>query len=451
MIWLSAHLACAALGREGIAREPGAPLRPSSGELAGVLADWASRESQVRSGTFEWRIDRRNQSSTFGALSVRKLSTAEPSSEAVRMLLDAHSFRLEGRCIPTVRLGELASFLSVPWNRSGGESSAREFDAAVRSRFADPERDREPQPYTIVVEPRREVHFWDESGQAYPRGLIMPVGAGSRALGSDSPAVEVVPLQFALLDALRLAVRPSSRDGRAHSGKNVRVLSDRPVVQGRSCLVIEEPLGRQREAGSRRLWIDSSRSGLVLRCILSGKSNKAWRQYDIDYDQVDGVWVPSKLIVLQLSDKGDPHDQLSATRESVILNPELPAELVSRHFPAATWVTDYIAHEQYIIGRDGMRRPPAVSEILTGAIATGFESERSADTPESLKRWSFQTSLLWNLLRLLTWPGILITLPAAYAVYLVGRVGCRRFGRRDWSSTETGSYEGPVDESRECV
>ena len=261
-------------------------------ELQAILADWVSRESRLRSGQFEWRVLRRIRSAKFGALSAADASVAQEETDPdfgevglqlerlLRTRFDASSFRLHGTSISAVPSAKPHSPSSIP----ASASVEGQFRAALAARFSLPISLEKPQPYMVQIDPQREVHFWAQDGAAPPLGLVLGAGQRSRYLDDHSSAA----LLTMLLDAMRFAVRPSIDAGgfAQKGGQDCRVLPQTAVVDGRRCLVIEEP------HRNVRYWIDPSCGSVVVRHVLFGTDGAVRWQSDIDYDRNAACLMP---------------------------------------------------------------------------------------------------------------------------------------------------------------
>lgn len=426
-----------ALGAETGLEAAGTAPPAARPELVSILADWASRASQVRSGKFQWRVLRQIRSPTFGVSSAAHDSAGTGSPpESVRTVFDERAFRLDGHCVPTVRLGDSATWLSIP---ASGSAEEDQFRAAMRARFARHVPVDESQTYALLFVPEREVQFWAAQGEAYPRGIVSAAGTNGRSLDGNPSAT----LEAGLLDALRLAVRPSFGASNVDLEVNLRVLPSRPVVEGRPCLVIEEPLDDCGESGSRRLWIDPSRGSLIVRYIVADSGGSVQWQHDVEYDrESEGIWLPAQVTVLRLNRFGDAHDEMSFIRESASLNVELPPETFSGDFPPGTWVCDHVAGEQYLVRADGTRRLLAFNEILAGTSYAELLSDGSPGSAVSLEERRLRNSVRQTLFKLITWPWILVTLAAIYAVWITGRAGFRRWRGRPRGGSRHGADRG---------
>jgi hypothetical protein len=391
--------------------------------LGSIVADWKERDAQIRSARFEWQIERHCRSATFGALSDRVESgVAADGAAPIRMQFDSHSFRMDGHCPPTVRLLERVWGNSVP--TAGLTRDEKMFHFVREARFAKGDFVEKSQPYTLVSSPDREVHRWDEAVDGYPRAIVLPPHSGNRPLEAGTSGTSSLPLMAALLDALRLALRPSLGSADDGDGGDGHVVPENPVVDGAPCIVAEESPAENGARGARRLWIDPARGGLVLRSRLPATETADEQQCDIEYDRDEaGTWLPSRMTVVRINATGDVSDSIAVARRSVVFNENLHADAFAVNFPAGTWVTDHIAGEQFYVNGDGTRRKLSAAEALSGITHAELQSGDAAvggARSNRGERWRRYVA------RMLTWPGILVTLPAAIAIFYAGRGLIRR-------------------------
>jgi hypothetical protein len=243
------------------------------------------------------------------------------------------------------------------------------------------------------------------------------------------------PVRCAILEAFRLAVHPSFGGDDAGWSAAVRLLTRRPVVDGRPCLAVEESLGDgQRGSVRRELWIDPSLGSVVMRAVSYGGNDMPHGQYDFTYDRdEDGPLLPQTITLLQFDNtsmrKGtyvDPYDQIRLSRRSFVMGRTLPAAERSFELPAGTWVLDETENQQYRIGREGNRLP--MSNRLSDLLPVDALGPAAA--------------------RLLTWPGILVTLLVTYAMWRTCRYLFRRSKQRRLRGRNSHGTEEPAAADR---
>ena len=96
VLWMSVCLACGFAGAQETSEPSHTRATSAQPELQRILTDWAARESMLRSGELEWRIDRQNRSPTFGGSAANEDSSAAAGEpRLLRTVFDARGFRLK--------------------------------------------------------------------------------------------------------------------------------------------------------------------------------------------------------------------------------------------------------------------------------------------------------------------------------------------------------------------
>lgn len=373
---------------------------PSRQGLAAIAEQWRARESRLGDVSLHGSVFRHLQSTTF----VNDASVHSIDREReIDITIGADSCSMSATCSPTVRLGELGVFSSVEWSGPRGASMVHEFNEAIQTRFSAPFRIRIPQPYSALVTRQLEIHYWAANTNAYPRAFVTDAGVGGRPPTADPLTAPPVPLQFAVLDAVLIALRPSWSNGGL--GEIGSLLSVRRQIAGRECLIV---VIKSAEGGERRLWIDSERECLVVRNELVTKSGAAWRQYNIDYDRQEGRWLPREVTVLQMNDSGDPQDEIAVALTAASSKMPVARGFDVERLPPGTWIVDYLTGEQYVSRPDGRHRPVTVSEIVEGRIVAEETSGQIALSP--LGASSGPSLMLQLALWPVSWPGVVVTI-----------------------------------------
>ena len=223
-------------------------------------------------------------------------------------------------------------------------------------------------------------------------------------------------------------------------------------MDGNACVVVEERLSESWEGQTRQLWIDPARGNVVVRSrhTVRDKSDCA-HDYDIEYDAGDtGLWLPRTISVLRMSPLGDPLDAISiariGARSQHIFSDSTPdsgAHNVAAHSNESTdflaweprpgtWVDDYIENKQYFVRTDGSRRSIAFKENYAGLSYQDLVAEETdAKSWNRLARTRIGRSILVIAVKACTWPGILLTLPAAFLIGKTVRIGYIRIRRQN--------------------
>lgn len=424
----------------------------SEARLETILAVWAAHGSRLNSGEFSWRIVRRNQSASFGALEDsgdQPFASDGSSVNIIRISFNERAVRLDAESIPTVGLSRRAAAAKSAATGAAGEHE--QFQAALRGRFANdaavPQDRMARVAYRVVADGEREVHFWGGARDSYPRVLVLAPGGAQDALGPDS--LSDIPLYSGLVDALQVAVRPlgsNTDDGRHPALDQFRMLPDRPVVDGELCAVIEERRSKNWQGEVRRSWVDLSRGCVVVRCLNLVHGKLDGPQYDIDYKRDEqGDWLPRSIGVLRMSRLGDPLDELVVVRIENGIGEQTERRISTRAGSGSPisadafaweprpgdWVDDFREGRQYFVRRDGSRRTISFSENYAGLTYQDLVAEDTGG--KSLlggNRRRIGSALVATVVKAGTWPGILVTLPAAFGVWFVFKHGIRFWPRR---------------------
>lgn len=362
-----------------------------------IKLELETRASQVQSGDFKWRVVRRLRSPDFGT-AVRPEGNRQDHDSTYRVRFEGPNFRLDGRTIPNVRFGRLA-FLS------GGPSMAADevaFRAALAQRFTKPHLLEPSQPFRAFLGRGQRLCCWDAEGESYARGCVF---SGNATLDSIS-RIETSVMEMDLLEAMRLAIRPSLGERSQY-----HLLPHRPIVEGRRCVIIERAFGTDDSRGTQprdkcRYWIDPVGGGLIVRFQLCGADGLVRWQCHLTYDrELDNRWLPFRVALLRTNRFGDPADQLVAERESGVLGARFPAATFNCDFPAGTCVSDQTTGRQFLVRSDLTRHPISASESLSDiTYADLLKSVGSVGGSPLLEK--ARTTIY----QLITWPGILLTL-----------------------------------------
>jgi hypothetical protein len=431
LLCLSASLiAVGALGAQRAAAPISQEQSPSpSPEIEAVKADWSARRASLSSGESQWQLETQNRSHRFGSPFAHAGSSAR---DVFSMRFGGGDYQMQGAGIPPIQLFEGGSWLAR--KRLRRRDRIAEYRVALPSRFRQTFPIAGSRRYEVFADAKREVHVWGnrEEGDEHIAIVTQP-GAVGRGLFNVSTGhgTPPWPVRCAILDAFRLAVHPSFVGDDAGSSAAVRMLTRRPVVDGRSCLAVEESFG-DGEQGSvhRELWIDPSLGSVVMRAVSYGANDTPHGQYDFTYDRdEDGPLLPQTITLLQFDNtsmrKGtyvDPYDQIRLSRRSFVIGQTLPATERSFELPAGTWVLDETENQQYRIGPDGDRLPMSnrLSDLLSG---DALDSAAAS---------------------LLTWPGILVTLLVTYAMWRMCRYLFRRPKQRRLKAQDSHPTEQPA-------
>ena len=450
--------------------------RPSSPTIEEILHDWELRRTQLPSGEMDWKLVSQKRSESYGSVpnadasdGAGNDSSGEVSGKSVRVRFDSASMQITGTSVTAIRFGKPA----LP-DASGWESN-RQFLAVLNSRFTDNQiQPLQPLPYTVFIDRKREIHFWKRPDDAARFAVIFGPGQTGTLQLYSSMIVSHLPLLCGLIEPLRAALRPDLLLASETTKNGARILSQRPLDLGTPCLAVEFPLDRPQQNVVCRLWLNPSQGYNVVRLLLLGKNQSVLARYDIDYDRdAADHWTPQQMTILQFNSFGDVYDEVYATRQAIRLNgraqlrsdevnprrektphPASPRKagarsntrtIVHGDLDSSTivdqpdltspglWVIDQADGKQYVVEKNGARRRVSLATAL---------AQISPD--ESSKSKTFQRRLTWYsaqmiLVRLVTWPGILLTLATLYLMRRFGRFTKRGTDLRTGASTTVGS------------
>jgi hypothetical protein len=393
--------------------------RQSTPTVDEILADWSGRGSQFSTGIIEWTVTRQTRSETFGPPS---------GGKTVRVLFDQRGFRVESRCPPAE--GVVGARTVFDRDPLGTSNSHTRFHTSLGSRFRllandVPQRD---QPYVFIREAGRDVHLWDGESGASPYGGIFPVAAGAEYIAVPTSSL----LVDALSHALHLAFGTADDSGTLH----LELKPEHPLVRGRRCVVVEEHRPGHLPNGDtslevRRYWVDPGRDHLVLRSAVSTGEGVLQRQYDFEYDSDAAAFgVPDRIELMQLSGPLVVHDLLALARTRLELGVPLPDDAFAWEFSPKMLVTDFNNREQFVVLEDGKKRIIATRDAESGGSRVGG---------------SRVLPVLGRLvLKSVTWPGIVLTMPLMLMVFAIirsrgrQRDQRRRAGEMDLDATHRG-------------
>jgi len=451
-----------------------------------------ARARRVRSGKLTWRVVRHNRSATFGNPAVMTEGGAHDTDSVpatFSIQFDESGLRLEGSSIPSIGLTERAAAAFVA--STGSTLEQEEFLSALRSRFSD--QGRRPvdglrnQPYVALRDQVREVHSWSGTNGGYPRAVVFPAGDGKSALSGYSLSAVPIMLTSGFMEAFLLSIngvirdpaenrtlvepRPSGSgsrkplpDGRCSAGappevrgepedapavgaangrpqrsRRFRILPERPMVDGHSCTILEGPRPRALSDAEGepdetwRYWVDPERENVIVRCMKFRNGKFEGPQYDIEYDcDESGAWLPSSISVLLMGNLGDPLDELVVVRTEEDRGWRMEDRTEGSQWQPVPgmWVDDYVDNTQFFVRADGSRRKIAFNENYAGLTYGDLQAEgagimaRLGIDARRLRGWTYKL-----LGRAISWPGILVTLPAVYLLWIGGRGGYNRWRR----------------------
>lgn len=420
ILWFSVWITCHCMVHGGEVARPANTSATSSStiSLQELYASWKNRRSRASAVECEWGMVGQLRSSGFRVNLNKKMDV---TGDPIHVIWNGNSLHVKGRCEPAIHLG--SDF--VPDGSWVTRTSQLEFTGVLNSRL-DEQTVRSPEqlPYALEIDVAREIHAWTTTRRKTPCIAMLPAGFSGLMLDYDATNTARLPALWALAEALRLACCPDFLlDERAWREK-AKKLPDRPVVGGQECDAFEYPLDMF--PGHRlvcRLWVDRSPDRRVARAIL-GSANSPIVQYDFNYgDESSNRHVPQRVVVMQLNTQGDPHDELCFVRMALRANPAISPGPSLGSPPAGALVVDRIAGRAYRVANDGTQQPASMSEV---ANEFGIDVDLTSIDP-SMDSWQqFSTNIL---LKMITWPWIVLTSIALCGAWLCGRALARRLRR----------------------
>ena len=386
-------------------------------EIQTVMADWQSQRPEWKSGEFVWRLTSQIRASGRG-----NSTTADPDADEkqqeVLVRFNSQGLKLEGNSELSIRFGGASQSVGY-WK------SNREFSENLISGISGRETRRSLSvPYTVLVDRARESHIWGRGKTPSSFVVTFPVSTAGPMLKYDPSKVAHVSCLLALIEPMQLAVRPELLFMNETFSSNAQVLPHRPLVEGRECLAIDCFVESLPAGGVCQLWVDPLRNYSVMRATFLGPGRFPLAQYDIDYDcEKNGSWLPRMITIVQFNIFGDAYDELQAVRQSYRLDSEEDLNLLAFQPLPGTWVIDQRTQEQYVVGDNGAKHAVSLAEAVKAVNSHS----------ESAQKWYLidieLSSIQALLVRLSTWPWVLVSLFLVYCVWYQARVKALRLSR----------------------
>jgi hypothetical protein len=404
-------------GEQRTERPPAAAERPPIAPgLQEVFAAWESRDKAIGTFDLSFRIERKSQSSSFGALG----SVGSAAIPTFRLRSDGTRVRFDGFGHPSIEVGGSPIDLATLFKKPTG--SDEEYLEALWSGFEQPTVPEPRQPYVAIQERDRVTHFWDQLQTAYPRALVLPSTAVQERTLTERHAIGLPLVADAALIALRLSASLDPPQPR----RCVR-LSEPAVLKGVPCVVVVEILQRKEPKQIRRNWLDPARGFLPLR-VLELEEDVARRDYVFEYDEAsNGTWVPSKWTVVSLHEYGGVDEFTTAVRTKWNANPKSPQDTFDLTFPPGTWIVDLDRGRQSLVAVTGERR---LDFSETAGNATYADLVYEGVVSVSLTRVQSLAP------RLISWPWLVVTLPMLWIVVQITLSRVRAVARRRRSTSK---------------
>jgi hypothetical protein len=127
--------------------------------------------------------------------------------------------------------------------------------------------------------------------------------------------------------------------------KHLRLIDERPIVDGRSCIAVK--------TRSSQLWLDRERNYVVVREYIEQKG-KVTFDLTIDYDRHrDTGWIPTGWKSVLLKPDGAMLNYLEAQVTVASINATIPPEQFEIVFPAGSYVADAKERRDAVVNADG--------------------------------------------------------------------------------------------------
>lgn len=378
---------------------------------------WEGRRTSVEEGKLYFATKRHLRSPTFaenGAASTATEKSERPTAP-LSVTFKNGKFRLDGECVANIALGELGFMPQY----AADEARMREeqFLSALYGYFQDVEYGPPPQLYTTVARRDEQIEVWQPTDVTFPKSVIHGPVSERYSQVVNGPAMASPSLHFSVLDASALSLYPRH----LRSDSSSAVIADQGGgVAGKECIIVEEPFDGRWGKGLRRLWIDSSRGFLVLRCVLYGADQKPRRQYDIRYNRSrdNSPWLPHAIEIVQLDEKDNIFDSLSVEATVQTLSTSVDRKSFEVTLPAESWVIDQNRDDIYLLGVNAEKR--FVSTFDIPRITSYEQLQAIAATRDQRMGNISSTMSLTSVVWLLKWPGILLTIGIGYCgVFLI--------------------------------
>jgi len=265
--------------------------------------------------------------------------------------------------------------------------------------------------YTFITRKEGELHFWDSDRSPHPQALIMDMHDFRKILHREP--------RYLLLETALLGIAST-----AHRRAGIRpewctVSADRVIVNDRECVGLHEVSVDVNKAGpklERIFLVDPSREYAIVQVVYKVENRRILRM-DIEYESSRGakseVWLPSRWSVVRFSDVyGDPNEFAIAYTTKSVVNQSLPAGVFEFTIPRKTFVLDHLRSEPFEL-KDSDWKWPGHSGNVTAANSDGVTGSPLSKKRSSPKAHTIQRTLL----KLITWPWILVTIPSAGILY----------------------------------
>ena len=381
----------------------------ASDEIQRMWNCWSDRSQSPDNGQMVFQLVRRTRSPDYGAMPTLDTNALEESPNTVRVRFDASSIRLDGKAVPALRIGRTILPDTEVWKATD------EFvDTLYRGqKLLDPGTG-VPCDWSVMVDRDTETHSWVNEN-AVPCMVRFSSGTAGPLILHDSGKYGSLPAIWALVEAMRVSIRPQwvmTKRQRASA-----TLQNDAIIDGKQCSSIQFSMPQLTGEVSCEVRVNAFQGNSVVGATFTDTNHTMLARYDIDYDSdVHGCWWPKRISVVQFNGFGDPYESMEIQRQSCSSS-EIPEGRQAAVNPSpGAYVIDRTTGEQYRMAVDGSRHRLALTEAVS-LVFPKDDLRGSADS-ESGGR----ALLLKMIFTLISWPWILVVVPAAAFCWQMLRV-----------------------------
>ncbi len=381
----------------------------ASDEIQRIWNCWSDRSQSPDNGQMVFQLVRRTRSADYGAKPTLDTNAIEESPNTVRVRFDASSIRLDGKAVPALRIGRTILPDTEVWKATD------EFvDTLYRGqKLLDPGTG-VPCDWSVLVEHDTETHSWVNE-KSVPCMVRFSAGTAGPLILHDSGKYGSLPAIWALVEAMRVSIRPQWVMTKRQ--RESATLQNDAIIDGKPCPAIQFSMPHLTGAVSCQMRVDAVQRNCVVGATFTDTNHTMLARYDIDYDSDgNGCWWPKRIFVVQFNGFGDPYDSMEIQRQACSSS-EIPEGRQAAVNPSpGSYVIDRTTGEQYRMAVDGSRHRLA----LTEAVSLVFPKD---DLRGSADSESGRGALLLKMIfTLISWPWILVVVPAAAFCWQMLRV-----------------------------
>jgi len=389
-------------------------LKPGTGEsrvgaTGHIASRWSDDGLKPPSGQMVFRLSRRTRSASYGEIRSAETAASDDAKHAVRVAFNKDHIRLDGQAVPALRIGRSILPDTEVW-----EATNEFIDTLYGNQQLSDPGVRVSRDWSVFVDHNSETHSWI-NGNAVPCVVKFPSGTAGSLVIHDAGKYGSLPILWGLVEAMRLSLMPQSIMTKVqHESAS---LQSSVTIRGRPCTSIQFPMPQIASRIACAVQFDESQGNSIVGATFTGDAGVVLARYDIDYDcDASGCWWPKTIGVVQFNGFGDPYDSMQMVRQSHSADNDIADGMSPVTLSAGSCVLDRTTGEQYRIADDGShRRMPLIDAVRV--VFLDAKSDVNADSGNRLV-----TSIIKTILTLVTWPWILVVLPAATFCWQILRV-----------------------------